>query len=333
MTFSNDSFLKAPLAKLKAELKVAAALPLNALNAFLVAARVGSFSKAADELHVTPAAVSQQIRQLEDTLDVALFHRLSRGLALTDAGQAGLSELQSGFDSIQSAVTSMRSATQRKELNIWTSPSFASKWLMVRMHRFVAAHPSIDLRISGSVALIDSDATAPSLSADILKSHNIDLAIRFGSGNYPGCDVEKLLDVHALPLCSPSYLNDSTKPALKTPRDLSEHTLLHDESPYEGRPKWSDWFNSNGVDNVEAAHNIYFNSVLLALSAAVAGQGVVLTLEQLAQDDINEGRLVPVFDTRSEVEHAYHLVTLQGANHDTKVQAFRDWIVSELASQ
>ena len=312
---------------------MATALPLNALNAFLVAARAGSFSKAAEELHVTPAAVSQQIRQLEDLLNVALFHRLSRGLALTDAGQAGLAELQSGFDSIQQAVRQMQSADQRKELNIWTSPSFASKWLMARMHRFVAAHPSIDLRISGSVALIDSDATAPSLSADILKSHNIDLAIRFGSGNYPGCEVEKLLDVDAVPLCSPNYLSDKSTPKLGTPSDLLNHTLLHDESPYEGRPKWSDWFKSNGVNDLEAAHNIYFNSVLLALSAAVAGQGVVLTIEQLAQDDINEGRLVPVFDSRSKVEHAYHLVTLEGASRDAEVQAFRDWIVSELAAQ
>lgn len=312
---------------------MAATLPLNALNAFLVAARVGSFSKAAEELHVTPAAVSQQIRQLEDLLDVALFHRLSRGLALTDAGQAGLAELQSGFDSIQESVRRMQSTNERKELNIWTSPSFAAKWLMARMHRFVEAHPTIDLRISGSVALIDSDTTAPSLSADILKSHNIDLAIRFGSGNYPGCEVEKLMDVDALPLCSPSYLSDTSTPNLNAPCDLAKHTLLHDESPYEGRPKWADWINSHCKDNIEGAHNIYFNSVLLALSAAVAGQGVVLTIEQLAQDDINEGRLVPVFDNRSEVEHAYHLVTLEGANRHAEVQAFRDWIVSELAAQ
>ncbi len=312
---------------------MAATLPLNALNAFVVAARVGSFSKAAEELHVTPAAVSQQIRQLEDVLNVALFHRLNRGLALTDAGAAGLSDLQSGFESIQSAVRRMQSADQRKELNIWTSPSFASKWLMARMHRFTAAHPTIDLRISGSASLIDNDATSPSLSAEILKSNNIDLAIRFGSGHYPGCEVQKLMDVDAVPLCSPSYLDDAVSPVLNSPSDLKNHTLLHDESPYEGRPKWSDWFKNNGVDPVEPAHNIYFNSVLLALSAAIAGQGVVLTIEQLAQDDINEGRLVPVFEKRSEVEHAYHIVTLEEARRNVQVQAFREWIISELAPE
>jgi len=312
---------------------VAAAVPLNALNAFVVAARLGSFSKAAEELHVTPAAVSQQIRQLEDVLDVALFHRLNRGLALTDAGQAGLSDLQSGFDSIHEAVKRMQSANHRRELNIWASPSFASKWLMSRMHRFMAEHPSIDLRISGSVSLIDSDSTTPGLSADILKSHNIDVAIRFGMGNYPGCEVEKIMDVDAVPLCSPSYLKDSVSPKLQAPADLVNHTLLHDESPYEGRPKWADWFKEVDVDNVEAAHNIYFNSVLLALSAAVAGQGVVLTLEQLAQEDIKEGRLVPLFERRSDVEQAYHLVTLDGAGENAHVRAFRDWIATELASE
>jgi len=310
---------------------VASAIPLNALNAFVVAARVGSFSKAAEELHVTPAAVSQQIRQLEDLLGVPLFHRLNRGLALTDAGQSGLSDLQSGFDSITTAVRKMQSADQRNELNLWMSPSFASKWLMSRMHRFVAAHPNIDLRISGSVDVIDCDASGPSLSAESLKAHNIDLAIRFGSGNYPGCVVERVMEVDALPLCSPSLLNNPQLPALEKPEDLLQHTLLHDESPYEGRPKWSDWLASAGIESTEAAHNLYFNSALLALSAALEGQGVVLTLEQLAQDDINEGRLVPLFDFRTAVEHAYHIVTLESVTTSSQVQAFRDWMLSELA--
>ena len=312
---------------------MATSLPLNALNAFVVAARAGSFSKAAEELHVTPAAVSQQIRQLEDLLEVALFHRLNRGLALTEAGKAGLSDLESGFDSIQTAVRRIQSAESRKELTIWASPSFASKWLMPRMHRFVAAHPSIDLRISGSVSLIDSDTSAPALSAETLKSHNIDLAIRFGRGVYPGCEVEKLMDVDAVTLCSPDYLKNTQLPMPKKPEDLLKCTLLHDESPYEGRPKWSDWFKHNGVKSHDAAHNIYFNSVLLALSAAVAGQGVVLTLEQLAQDDINEGRLLPLFEIREEVAQAYHLVMLKDALHDSKVKAFRDWMWTELSAQ
>ena len=310
---------------------MAGPIPLNALHAFVIAARHGSFSKAADELHVTPAAVSQQIRALEDQLGLQLFHRLNRGIALTDAGQAGLSKLQEGFHSIQSAVQLMQTANQKSELNIWTSPSFASKWLMPRMHRFIEANPTIDLRISGSAELIDSDSTAPSLSAQTLKAHNIDVAIRFGSGNYPGCDVEKLMDVDAITLCSPALLADDAALPLKKPEDLLQHTLLHDESPYEGRPNWASWLSEADLSGKLAKHNLYFNSVLLALSAAVEGQGVVLTLDKLAENDIKNGHLVQVFDLPIDVEHAYHLVSLQGTSQDSRVRVFREWILKEVS--
>ncbi|OED37969.1 hypothetical protein AB833_21555 [Chromatiales bacterium (ex Bugula neritina AB1)] len=309
---------------------MAGPLPLNALNAFVVAARQGSFSKAAEELHVTPAAVSQQIRSLEESLGIQLFHRLNRGLALTDAGRSGLVKLQSGFADIQQAVELMRTGGAASELNIWTAPSFASKWLMPRMHRFIELNSSIDLRISGSSALIDSNSTAPSLSAETLKSHNIDVAIRFGSGNYPGCEVQRMMDVVAIPLCSPELLDKSASLPLSNPSDLRHHTLLHDESPYEGRPTWASWFEDAGLAGETAQHNLYFNSVSLALTAAIEGQGVVLTLEQMAQDDVDKGRLVPLFDRPMKVSHAYHLVTLANAEDDPRVKAFGDWIFSEI---
>ncbi len=308
---------------------MAGPLPLNALNAFVVAARHLSFSKAADDLHVTPAAVSQQIRSLEESLGVQLFHRLNRGLALTDAGQAGLAGLQTGFENIQQAVERMKAGSASSELNIWTAPSFASKWLMPRMHRFIESNSSVDLRISGSAALIDSNSTAPSLSAETLKAHNIDIAIRFGSGNYPGCEVRRLMDVVAIPLCSPELLRADAGLPLRKPADLCQHTLLHDESPYEGRPHWASWFGLAGLAGEVAKHNLYFNSVSLALSAAISGQGVVLTLEQLAQHDMNKGLLVPVFDRSMEVSHAYHLVTLPNASEDHRVSAFIRWLFEE----
>ena len=310
---------------------MAGPLPLNALNAFVVAARHGSFSKAADELNVTPAAVSQQIRSLEELLGVQLFHRLNRGLALTDAGQAGLGQLKDGFHNISQAIESIKSGGAKRDLNIWMAPSFASKWLMPRMHRFIEKHPSIDLRISGSVSLIDSAATAPSLSAETLKEHNVDVAIRFGSGNYPGCQVERLMDVDAMPLCSPSLLADSANLPLTCPEDLLRHTLLHDETPYEGRPKWASWLDAAGLGGKVAAHNLYFNSVSLALAAAIEGQGVVLTLEQLAQDDVGKGRLVPLFDLPLNIDHAYHMVSLASSENDPRVTAFKSWLLSEVA--
>jgi len=309
---------------------MAGPLPFNALHAFVVAARHGSFSKAAEELHVTPAAVSQQIRTLEDLLGVQLFHRLHRGLTLTDAGQAGLDKMQRGFDNLDAAVHQITDGPAKQELNIWMSPSFATKWLMPRMHRFREAHPEIDLRISGSASLIDSDTTAPSLSAEILKAHNIDVAIRFGSGNYPGCVVDRIMEVDAITLCSPALLENENGPSLTEPQDLIHHTLLHDESPYEGRPQWKSWFKNAGMESVTCQSNLYFNSVQLALSAAVEGQGVVLTLDKLSQNDIDKGHLVRIFDMPMEVEHGYHLVSLDGAQSDSCVIAFKGWLMEEV---
>jgi LysR family glycine cleavage system transcriptional activator len=311
---------------------MAATLPYNALHAFVVAAKHGSFSKAADELHVTPAAISQQIRQLEDLLGVQLFHRMNRGLTLTAAGNAGLATMDTGFKHLHNAVSMMKSEPQKTQLSIWTSPSFANKWLMPRMHRFIEQYPSIELHISGSASLIDSASAAPSLSAEILKAHNIDLAIRFGSGNYPGCVVEHLVDVDAVTLCSPSLLEKKDRPPLNSPKDLVNYTLLHDDSPYEGRPKWSSWFESAGLTDIQCDHNLYFNSALLALTAAIEGQGIVLTIEQLAQNDIDKGLLVRLFELPMEVEHAYRLVSLDAPQPNPHVQVFKNWLLEEVAS-
>ncbi|MEE9322625.1 MAG: transcriptional regulator GcvA [Granulosicoccus sp.] len=309
---------------------MAGPLPLNALNAFEVAARHRSFSKAAEELNVTPAAISQQIRTLEELLGVRLFHRLSRGLSLTDAGKSGLEKLQDGFRNVNEAVQQIRGEHEHRGLEVWMAPSFAAKWLMPRMHRFVQRHPEIDLRISASPELIDNDSTSPTLSEDIFKTHDIDIAIRFGSGNYPGCHVEKLMPVTALPLCSPALFEDKNRPLLE-PADLAQHTLLHDETPYEGRPDWSSWLQAVGATQVDGRRGLHFNRVSLALAAAVESQGVVLTLEQLAADDISKGRLVAPFEHRVTMKQAYHFVSLKDASADERVLAFRNWLFAEVA--
>ena len=308
---------------------MAGQLPLNALNAFEVAARHESFSKAAEELHVTPAAVSQQIRTLEDLLGVQLFHRLNRGLALTDAGKSGLEKLRIGFRSVNEAVQQIRSETSEGSLDVWMAPSFASKWLMPRLPRFMESNPHIDLRISASADLVDADTSAPSLSEDILRRHGVDVAIRFGSGNYPGCDVERLVNVSALPLCAPALLNDPDRP-LRRPQDLANHLLLHDETAYEGRPDWPTWLNAVGANEVDGTRGLKFNRVSLALAAAVEGQGVVLTLEQLAMDDVRKGRLVIPFDHKVELSQAYHVITLQNGVSSERVASFKRWLFEEV---
>ncbi|MFK8078039.1 MAG: transcriptional regulator GcvA [Granulosicoccus sp.] len=310
---------------------MARSLPLNALNAFEVAARHESFAKAAEELNVTPAAVSQQIRMLEDLMGVQLFHRLNKGLVLTAAGKSGLSKLQDGFRHVNDAVDQIKSTPDKQVLDVWMAPSFASKWLMPRMRHFVDLHPEIDLRISASAELIDTDVMSPSLSEDILRRHNVDVAIRFGRGHYPGCRVEQLMSVDALPLCSPSLLKDKSKP-LRSPAELVHHTLLHDETPYEGRPTWSNWLHAVGVDSVDGSRGLFFNRVSLALAAAVESQGVVLSLEQLAMDDLNKGRLVIPFDHSVELAQAYYVISLEDSTDAEHVVAFKRWLEAEVAT-
>jgi LysR family glycine cleavage system transcriptional activator len=309
---------------------MARSLPLNALNAFEVAARHESFAKAAEELNVTPAAVSQQIRMLEDLMGIQLFHRLNRGLVLTAAGKSGLSKLQDGFRHVNDAVDQIRSNPDQLVLDVWMAPSFASKWLMPRMRRFVDLHPEIDLRISASADLMDTDAMSPSLSEDILRRHDVDVAIRFGRGYYPGCHVERLMNVVALPLCSPALLKNPDKP-LKTPEDLIHHTLLHDETPYEGRPMWSHWLKAVHVESVDGTRGMRFNRVSLALAAAVAAQGVVLSLEQLATDDLDKGRLVIPFSHSVQLDQAYYVITLENSTDAEHVVAFKRWLEQEVA--
>ncbi len=309
---------------------MANSLPLNALNAFEVAARHESFSKAAKELNVTPAAVSQQIRTLEELMGVKLFHRLNRGLTLTAAGKSGLSKLQDGLKNVNDAVDKIRSNEVKNKLDIWMAPSFASKWLMPRMRRFVDQHPDIELRISSSPQLVDTFSNNPALTKALLQSNDIDIAIRFGRGQYPGCAVERLMNVYALPLCSPKLLQNASKP-LTEPAHLVHHTLLHDETPYEGRPNWSSWLDSVGVDFVDGKRGLYFNRVALALDAAVEAQGVVLTLEQLANNDIRKGSLIAPFDYKMELQQAYYVITLQEASKEEPIIAFKQWLNSEVA--
>lgn len=302
---------------------------MSALRGFEAVARHGSFRKAADELHVTPAAVSQQIKVLEDQLGQPLFHRLATGLALTRAGQAGLPLVREGIASLESAARLMAAQRSADTLNVWTAPSFAAKWLMPRLHRFIDQHPGIDIRLSASALLIDGASTSGVISSDDLRRHGVDVAIRFGQGQYPGCQVEKLLSASVVPLCSPKLMKG--KHPLREPADLRNHTLLHDDTAYEGRPDWASWLALAGVTGVDASHGLRFNHSSLALEAAADAQGVALTLLPLAATDIASGRLVVPFTQRVQLDAAYYLISLRTAEETEapEIAAFRDWLMSE----
>jgi LysR family transcriptional regulator, glycine cleavage system transcriptional activator len=302
-------------------------LPFGALRIFESASRHLSFKQAAEELFITPAAVSQQIKSLEHQLGVKLFNRHNRGLSLTDAAKQGLPLLTSSFDGLKQAVDLIREARQEPRLTIWMAPSFASKWFVPRLQRFAERHPDIDLDISASPNLVDPTASNVSIPVENFRRDNVDIAIRFGKGIYPGCRVDKLFAVSAIPLCSPELMRG--KHSLETPEDLRFHTLIHDNTRYEGRPDWATWLKAAGVDGIDTDRGLHFNHGNLAINAAVDGQGVVLSMKSLASGDIAAGRLVAPFNLSLPLEYAYYMITLEALTDQPHTAAFRNWLLQE----
>lgn len=302
--------------------------PLNALKAFEAAARELSISKAAAELSVTPAAVSHQVKLLEETLNTRLFRRMNRALQLTPAGAAILPKLREGFDCIQQAMDRLRTLDHMGTLTLCVAPTFASKWLVPRLHNFQIDHPDIDLRIAASMSVIDTSHAAGMSRADF-DSEQIDVAVRFGTGNYPELWVERLLSVSVLAVCSPALLK--ADPPLTDPASLRFHTLLHDDTEFYGdaRPTWDRWLEIMGITGVDARRGPRFNNGLMALEAAAEGQGVLLTFSALAESELALGRLVSPFKSRIPVDLAFYVVSPRASTHSPKVIALRRWLLSE----
>ena len=288
--------------------------PLSALRAFEAAARHMSFSQAADELHVTPAAISHQIHALEQDLGVKLFHRMNRSIELTVSARVLLPGLSEAFAGIQSSVRRLRAHNDTGTLTVTASPSFAAKWLVLRLHRFQEQCFEVDVRISATDNVVD------------LTKGDFDIAIRYGAGHYPGLEVELLLKNEVFPACSPQLLAKS--PALSTPDDLPLHDLIHDQAIERDPlvPTWPMWLKAAGVNHVPAATGLSFNNMHLALDAAIAGHGVVLAQSTIAAADLAAGRLVRLFSLALPDPFAYYIVTAPGALERPKVRAFRDWL-------
>ncbi len=292
--------------------------PLNSLRAFESAARHLSFTKAAEELHVTPGAISQQIRILEEFLDIRLFKRRNRLIVLTDEGQICLPLASEGFANLTEAVEAVRKYGRNDPLTISSAPSFISKWLIPRLDKFKACHADIDVRIDASARLVD------------FVNEDIDVGIRFGDGEYPELESIYLFAFELIPVCSPKLIN---RKKLGDIADIKDHTLLHSEYD-EADPSWPDWamwLATAGISDIDSSHGIYFNQADMLLEAALEGQGIGLVGEVLAANDIAEGRLIQPFETRLPVRLCYHLVTSRQKARSTKVIAFKEWIVQESA--
>jgi LysR family glycine cleavage system transcriptional activator len=302
--------------------------PLNALRAFEAAARHMSFKKAAAELHVTPAAISHQIKALEDYLEVPLFRRLTRALELTSQGHALMPKLAEGFDNLAQAVERVRVAGESTPLRVSAPPAFASRWLVPRLHRFASAHPKIELKLTGTLNTVDSPESMPPLPGESSASE-CDVDIRFGNGRYPGFRVEPILLPRYIPACSPALLQGEHP--LKTVKELHWQVLLHDDTVRDeaSGPSWEEWLKKAGVGDVDPSRGLRFNNAALAIEAAVDGLGVVLALEPLIMADVASGRLVVPFQVDIPSRYAYYLVTSRVASNRHSATQFREWLLSE----
>ncbi|MCM0021423.1 MAG: transcriptional regulator GcvA [Tagaea sp.] len=294
--------------------------PLNSLRAFEAVARHLSVTKAADELAVTPAAVSHQIKSIEDHLGVELFRRAKSALLLTDAGQAILPGIRDGFERFAAAIEQIDNLGDSGVLTISVAPSFAAKWLLPRLEGFQARHPDIDVRVGASMALTD------------FHSDGVDLAIRYGAGRYPELHCERLLAEAVFPVCSPKLLDGPRK--LDSLAALKHQTLLHDDSPDDDPscPTWAMWLKAAGATDIDGARGPKFNQSSLVVEAAVLGRGVALGKASLTAADLAEGRLVKPFGTSVSVDFAYYVVCPEAKLALRKVALFRDWLMGEAAS-
>jgi len=295
--------------------------PLNSLRAFEAAARHLSFKKAAEELHVTPAAISQQVRALEEYCGADLFLRLTRALRLTENGRAALPALREGFDRLADASETMRAKVRGGILTVSVAPSFGAKWLVPRLDRFRTAHPDYDVRLDATDALA-------SFSGD-----GVDVALRYGRGVYRTLKAECLMPEVAFPVCSPRTLE--TDPPLRRPEDLRHQTLLHVQwtTEDEAAPNWRMWLRAAGIEGVDPERGPRFSIESMAVDAAIAGQGVALASGALVADDIRAGRLVRPFprSISEATTFCYYLVYPEAKAPDPRVMAFRDWIIAEIA--
>ncbi len=293
--------------------------PLNALRVFEAAARHLSFTKAAEELHVTPGAVSQQIKALEDFLQTPVFRRHKRALLLTDEAQASLPVLREGFDKLMEAGEILAKKADAGRLTVSVAPSFASKWLVPRLDRFQEAHPDIDVWVSADMNVVD-------FAVD-----DVDIAIRYGPGRYQGLVTEHLMAEKIVPVCAPSLLTGDHP--IKKPDDLIHHTLLHDSGNDKdpGCPTWPMWLKAAGVDHKGGDRGLKFNQSSLVIEAAVAGKGVALAKAALALADLEAARLVIPFDLTTPTEFSYYLVHPPSKSASPAVKAFKAWVLNEAA--
>ena len=305
--------------------------PLNALRVFEAAARHLSFKEAAVELHITQAAVSHQVKSLEEYLGVQLFRRAARGVQLTEAARACLPRLREGFDALAAAVETIRERGGEAELVITAPPVFTARWLMPRLAEFSRRESKVELRVFASSKMVDAGALdSTSLVGDLdLRTESSEVQIHLGAGTYPGHRADRLFGVSMAAVAAPEIGKE-----MKTPADLKSQTLLHDDAMeiVAGGNAWQKWLAQAGVaDEVDANRGPRFSTNILSLEAASQKLGVSLALRPLIDADLASGRLCEPFEAiRVKPQSAYYLVCPEVIADRPAVVAFRKWLLSQV---
>ena len=291
--------------------------PLNWIRAFEAAARHLNFTHAATELNLTQAAVSNQIKGLENQLGCVLFIRLARGLELTNAGHAYLPAVQESVERLKAATEEIFGQGRSKLLTINVNLSFFISWLAPKMNRFVAQHPDINLRMTTNVwdSFIDDSA-------------DNDLEIRYGHGEWKGKQADRLTWDELVPVCSPDYLKNS--PPLATPDDIANHTLLHVYGYEEG---WGYWLSQTEHSPIEINQRFQFDTLATTLEMAIHGVGLALGRTDLVDEMLKSGRLVMPLELKVATEEAFYLVYSSSKLDHPQAAAFRNWLLEEIAQQ
>lgn len=309
--------------------------PLNALRAFEAAARHLSFKNAAQELSVTPTAVSHQIKLLEEWLGQLLFHRLTRSLKLTTQGETMLPKVREGLECFAAAVQGAGATGPQGRLILMLPPSFATRWLVPRLRRFAVAEPSLNLHIIRSLKTVDGDQVTDVASFEGTDLHQNDslVVIRYGSGTYPGFQVDRMFGADYMAVCSPALIK--ADPPLRVPADMRHQVLLHDDSTTSDKSGlgWDEWLRLAGVTDVDSHAGPHFGDSGLVYVAALDGLGVALASKPLVAKALAQGRLVAPFNIAVGQNYAYYLVIPEAAAARPGVQSFRAWLMEEAGKE
>src|SRR5437667_7884252 len=296
------------------------------------AARHLSFKEAANELSITQAAVSHQIKSLEDYLGVQLFKRAGRGVQLTEAARACLPKLREGFESLAAAVEMIHLRADETDLQITAPPVFTARWLMPRLADFAKREPKIDVRVVSSSKMVDAGALdSASITSNLdLRSDTSGVEIHLGAGDYPGYRADRLFGVSTVVVASPELVKGS--PPIREPADLANHTLLHDDAMdlVAHGHAWAKWLEVAGVaDKVDGTRGPHFSTNILSLEAASQKLGVALALRPLVDADLASGRLCAPFKVELKPQSAYYLVCPEVIAERPAVVAFRKWLLEQ----